>query len=81
MCSRTNLNNLTKLCDYLNGQKVIEYNKLKTGMNDPKLSKAMQYSSYIKTSRSRSIIYNQNVQTAQIYPVNGLSIHNQSSSS
>ena len=53
------VNNLSKMCDCLNGQKQIEYKKVKTEGNDPTISKAMQFSAYIKNSRSRNIMYAQ----------------------
>ena len=53
------INNLSKMCDCLNGQKLINYNKVKTGGNDPTISKAMAYSQYIRTSQSKSVSYTQ----------------------
>ena len=50
------INNLTKMCDCLNGQKLINYKIAKTGGNDPSISKAMRYSQYVRTTRSVPII-------------------------
>lgn len=80
MCSRHSMNNLTTLCDYLNGQKLINYNLLKTGGNDPSMTKAMKYSTYVKNSRSQSISKPVNNTNPQNNQYNGLSIHNQKSS-
>jgi hypothetical protein len=53
MSSCNKINNLKKMCDCLNGEKLVIYNQLKTGGNDPTITKAMQYSTYVKTSRSQ----------------------------
>ena len=47
------------MCDCLNGQKLIDYKKVKTGANDPTLTKAMRYSQYVKYSRSQNVSYTQ----------------------
>jgi hypothetical protein len=52
------INNLTKMCNCSNAQKLINYNQLKTGGNDPSISKAMRYSQYVRTSRSVPIVIN-----------------------
>lgn len=59
MSSCNKINDLKKMCDCLNGQKLIDYKKVKTGGNDPTLSKAMQYSQYVKNSRSQNVSYTQ----------------------
>ena len=51
-----NLNNLTTYCNTVNNKKLIQYNKLVTGGNDPSISKAMRYSQYVKYSKTRANI-------------------------
>jgi hypothetical protein len=48
------------MCDCLNGEKLIQYNKLKTGGNDPSISKAMRYATYVRTTKSASLIMKPN---------------------
>ena len=48
---KPNMNNLITYCNEKTCEKNILYNKLKTGTNDPSLSKAMQYSQYLRTYR------------------------------
>jgi len=55
MASCNKINDLKKMCDCLNGQKLIDYKKAKTGANDPTLTNAMRYSQYVKNSRSQPI--------------------------
>jgi hypothetical protein len=59
MSSCNKINDLKKMCDCLNGQKLIDYKLAKTGGNDPTLSKAMRYSQYVKNSRSQNVSYTQ----------------------
>ena len=66
MSSCNKINNLKKMCDCLNNEKLIIYNKLKTGGNDPTVTKAMQFSAYIKSSRSKNIMYTQYYQSLNI---------------
>lgn len=60
MSSCNKFNNLSKMCDCLNGEKLIQYNKLKTGGNDPSISKAMRYATYVRTTKSASLIMKPN---------------------
>jgi hypothetical protein len=43
-----NTNDITKYCTYAKCQKQVEYNKVKTAGNDPKVSQKMRYSQYIR---------------------------------
>ena len=63
MASCNKINDLKKMCDCLNGQKLIDYKQVKTGANDPTLTNAMRFSAYIKNSRSRNIMYTQYYQS------------------
>ena len=59
MASCNKINDLKKMCDCLNGQKLIDYKKTKTGANDPTLTNAMRYSQYVKNSRSQTVSFTQ----------------------
>ena len=48
---KSSMNNIITYCNAKTCEKNIEYNKLKTGTNDPSLSKAMRYSQYLRTYR------------------------------
>ena len=43
-----NSNDLQKYCEYQNCQKQIIYSKVKTGGNDPSVSKRMKYAQYVR---------------------------------
>ena len=45
-------NDLQKYCELANCQNQVTYNQLKTGTNDPSISKRMRYSQYIKSASS-----------------------------
>ena len=66
MSSGKKYSSLKQMCDCLNNEKLIIYNKLKTGGNDPTVTKAMQFSAYIKSSRSKNIMYTQYYQSLNI---------------
>ena len=55
MSSCNKINNLKKMCDCLNGEKLVIYNQLKTSGNDPTITKAMLYSTYVKSGRSQPV--------------------------
>jgi len=63
-----NLNNLTTYCNTVNNKKLIRYNKLVTGGNDPSISKAMRYSQYVKTTRTSSVTASQYSNMTGIIP-------------
>lgn len=41
-------NDLQKYCEYQNCQKQVVYSQVKTGGNDPSISKRMRYSQYVR---------------------------------
>lgn len=43
-----NTNDITKYCAYAKCQKQVEYAKIKTAGNDPKVSQKIRYSQYIR---------------------------------
>jgi len=51
------LNNLIQYCNCQRAKQAAEYIQVKTGGNDPTISKRMLYSQYIKSSRSRQVMY------------------------
>lgn len=57
-----NMNNLTTYCNYQNNQKLINYKLLKTGGNDPTMSKAMRYSKYVNNASGQRVFYPQYVE-------------------
>ena len=54
-----NLNNLTTYCNTVNNKKLIQYNKLVTSGNDPSISKAMRFSQYVKSSKTKQVTISQ----------------------
>ena len=54
-----NLNNLTTYCNTVNNKKLIQYNKMVTSGNDPSISKAMRYSQYVKSSKTKQVTISQ----------------------
>ena len=51
MYGESKSNDLEKYCAYQKCQKNVEYNKLKTGMNDPSISCRMRQAQYIRQGR------------------------------
>jgi hypothetical protein len=48
-----NTNDITKYCAYAKCQKQVEYAKVKTSGNDPKVSQKMRYAQYLRQSGVR----------------------------
>lgn len=55
-----NMNNLIRYCNCKNNEKLITYNQLKTGGNDPTMTKAMKISNYSRNGKCKSYIKTNN---------------------
>ena len=51
------MNNLIQFCNCQRAKHAAEYKQVKTGANDPTISRRMLYSQYIRSSRSRQVMY------------------------
>lgn len=54
------MNNLIRYCNCKNNEKLITYNQLKTGGNDPSMTKAMKIANYAKNNKCTTYIKTNN---------------------
>lgn len=54
------MNNLIRYCNCKNNEKLITYNQLKTGGNDPTMTKAMKISNYARNGKCANYVKTNN---------------------